>query len=159
MSLYLSTKLFAMKDFFDATDRRIAESMNRIGLPALRISLGIIFIWFGILKTIGLSPAEGLVLATVDWMPIFSAEIWLIIIGWWEVIIGICFLFKPTLRIAIGLLALQMAGTLLPLFILTEVTFQAGQVPYAPTMEGQYIIKNLLIISAAIVIGGTVRKD
>jgi uncharacterized membrane protein YkgB len=147
-----------MKDFFDATDRRIAESMNKIGLPALRLSLGIIFIWFGILKTIGLSPAEGLVLATVDWMPIFSAETWLIIIGWWEVIIGICFLFKPTLRVAIGLLAMQMAGTLLPLFILTEVTWQAGSFPYAPTMEGQYIIKNLLIISAAIVIGGTVRK-
>ncbi|MFO7847192.1 hypothetical protein [Rhodohalobacter sp.] len=147
-----------MKDFFDTTDRRIAESMNRIGLPALRISLGIIFIWFGILKTIGLSPAEGLVLATVDWMPIFTAETWLVIIGWWEVIIGICFLFKSTLRIAIGLLAMQMAGTLLPLFILTEVTFQTGAFPYAPTIEGQYIIKNLLIISAAIVIGGTVRK-
>ena len=148
-----------MKDFFDTIDRRIAESMNRIGLPALRLSLGIIFFWFGILKTIGLSPAEGLVLSTVDWMPIFSAEIWLVIIGWWEVIIGICFLFKPTIRIAIGLLAMQMAGTLLPLFILTEVTFQAGNIPYAPTMEGQYIIKNLLIISAAIVIGGTVRKN
>lgn len=148
-----------MKDFLDTTDRRIAESMNKIGLPALRISLGIIFMWFGVLKTIGLSPAEGLVLATVNWMPIFSAETWLVIIGWWEVIIGICFLFKPTLRIAIGLLAMQMAGTLLPLFILTEVTFQAGAIPYAPTMEGQYIIKNLLIISAAIVIGGTVRKD
>lgn len=147
-----------MKDFFDTTDRRIAESMNKIGLPALRLSMGIIFIWFGILKTIGLSPAEGLVLSTVNWMPIFSAETWLVIIGWWEVIIGICFLFKPTLRIAIGLLAMQMAGTLLPLFILTEVTFQSGAFPYAPTMEGQYIIKNLLIISAAIVIGGTVRK-
>ncbi len=147
-----------MKNLFDAIDRRIAEFMNKIGLRALRISLGIIFIWFGILKTIGISPAEGLVLATVNWMPIFSAEIWLIIIGWWEVLIGICFLFKPTLRIAIGLLALQMAGTLLPLFILTEITWQAGRFPYAPTMEGQYIIKNLLIISAAIVIGGSVRK-
>jgi uncharacterized membrane protein YkgB len=147
-----------MKDFLNATDRRIAESMNRIGLPALRLSLGIIFIWFGILKTIGLSPAEGLVLDTVDWMPIFTAESWLVIIGWWEVVIGICFLFKSTLRVAIGLLAMQMAGTLLPLFILTDVTWQTGSFPYAPTMEGQYIIKNLLIISAAIVIGGTVRK-
>lgn len=147
-----------MNHNFDALDRRLADSMNKIGLPALRISLGIIFIWFGILKPIGLSPAEGLVLATVNWMPVLSPETWLMVIGLWEVIIGVCFLFKPTLRIAIGLLAMQMAGTLLPLFILTEVTFQAGQFPYAPTMEGQYIIKNLLIISAAIVIGGTVRK-
>ncbi|TVR32045.1 MAG: hypothetical protein EA390_05685 [Balneolaceae bacterium] len=148
-----------MKHVFDSIDRRIAGYMYKIGLPALRISLGVIFIWFGILKTIGLSPAEGLVLATVNWMPVFSAGIWLVIIGWWEVIIGVCFLFKPTLRIAIGLLAMQMAGTFLPLIILTEVTFQTGHFPYAPTMEGQYIIKNLLIISAAIVVGGSVRKD
>lgn len=148
-----------MKHHFSAIDRRIAGLMGKIGLPALRISLGIIFIWFGILKTIGLSPAEGLVLATVDWMPLFSAETWLFIIGCWEVAIGICFLFKPTLRIAIGLLALQMAGTFLPLFILTEITFQAGHFPYAPTMEGQYIIKNLLIISAAIVVGGSVHNE
>jgi len=148
-----------MKHFFDAIDRRIAGYMYKIGLPALRISLGVIFIWFGVLKTIGLSPAEGLVLATVNWMPVFSAGIWLVIIGWWEVIIGVCFLFKATLRIAIGLLAMQMAGTFLPLIILTEVTFQTGHFPYAPTMEGQYIIKNLLIISAAIVVGGSVRKN
>lgn len=148
-----------MKHVFDSIDRRIAGYMYKIGLPALRISLGVIFIWFGVLKTIGLSPAEGLVLATVNWMPVFSAGIWLVIIGWWEVIIGVCFLFKPTLRIAIGLLAMQMAGTFLPLIILTEVTFQNGHFPYAPTMEGQYIIKNLLIISAAIVVGGSVRKD
>ncbi|MCC5943193.1 MAG: hypothetical protein JJU37_16740 [Balneolaceae bacterium] len=148
-----------MKNLFDVIDRQIAGYMYKIGLPALRISLGIIFIWFGVLKTIGLSPAEGLVLATVNWMPVFSAGIWLSVIGWWEVVIGVCFLFKPTLRIAIGLLALQMAGTFLPLIILTDVTFQAGHFPYAPTMEGQYIIKNLLIISAAIVVGGSVRKD
>ena len=148
-----------MKQYFDTIDRQIAGFMDKIGLPALRISLGIIFIWFGILKPIGLSPAEGLVLDTVNWMPLLSAEVWLIIIGWWEVVIGVCFLFKPTLRIAIALLAMQMAGTLLPLFILTDITFQAGYLPYAPTMEGQYIIKNLLIISAAIVVGGSVRKD
>jgi hypothetical protein len=46
----------------------------------------------------------------------------------------------------------------MPLFLLPDVTFQAGRVPYGPTMEGQYIIKNLLIISAALVIGGTLRR-
>ena len=63
-----------------------------------------------------------------------------------------------TIRIAIVLLALQMVGTFMPLIVLPEVTFQAGLLPYAPTMEGQYIIKNLLIISGALVIGGTVHK-
>ena len=72
--------------------------------------------------------------------------------------IGVAFLFQKTIRVAIGLLFLQMAGTFMPLFILPEVTFQAGLIPYGPSMEGQYIIKNLMIISAALVVGGTVRS-
>ncbi len=143
---------------FNIIDNKIASFMQKWGVLALRISLGIIFIWFGILKTIGISPAEPLVKATVGWLPFFSTDGWVIIIGWWEVIIGVAFLFQKTIRLAIALLAMQMVGTFMPLVILTEVTFQPGGFPYAPTMEGQYIIKNLLIISAALVIGGTVRK-
>lgn len=139
-------------------DKSIASFMERWGVIALRISLGIIFIWFGILKTIGMSPAEPLVKATVGWLPFFSTDGWVVVIGWWEFIIGVSFLFQKTIRIAIALLAMQMVGTFMPLVVLTEITFQAGHIPYAPTMEGQYIIKNLLIISAALVIGGTVRK-
>lgn len=128
------------------------------GVKALRYSVGVIFIWFGILKPFGLSPAGPLVIATVDFLPLFSPEQWLAAIGWWEVAIGATFLIRSTVRIAIALLALQMVGTFLPLFMLPGVTFQAGRIPYAPTMEGQYIIKNLLIISAALVVGGTVRR-
>lgn len=131
--------------------------MRRWGVPALRVSLAVIFVWFGILKPLGLSPAAPLVKATVGWMPLFSADGWLAIIGWWEVLIGLTFLTRKTSRIAIALLAMQMVGTFLPLALLPEVTFQPGHFPYAPTLEGQYIIKNLLIISAALVLGGTVR--
>ncbi len=133
--------------------------MRRWGILALRISLGTIFIWFGVLKPLGLSPAEPLVIATVRWLPLFDAELWVSIIGWWEVAIGVTFLFRKTIRIAIALLALQMVGTFMPLIVLPAVTFQAGHLPYGPTMEGQYIIKNLLIISAALVVGGTVRRS
>ena len=119
------------------------------------ISFGIIFIWFGILKPLGLSAAEPLVLKTVVWLPFFEPTSWLNIIGWWEVLIGITFLFKVTTRIAIGLLFLQMAGTFIPLFTLTDITFQNGSF-WLPTMEGQYIIKNLMIISGALVIGGRI---
>ena len=143
---------------FDRIDRTISSFMQRWGVLALRVSLAIIFVWFGILKPLGLSPAAGLVEATVGWMPLLSAEAWVGVIGWWEVAIGVSFLFRRTIRIAIALLALQMVGTFLPLVLLPTVTFQAGHVPYAPTMEGQYIVKNLLIISAALVIGGTVRR-
>ncbi len=140
-----------------ALDLGIARFMRRYGHGALRYSLALIFIWFGILKPLGISPAEPLVLQTVEWMPVFSPASWLIVIGWWEVTIGVLFIPRATLRFAIGLLALQMVGTFMPLVMLPQVTFQEGRIPYALTMEGQYIVKNLLIISAAMVIGGTVR--
>jgi len=147
-----------MKLDLNAIDRRIAGYMHRWGPLALRLSLALIFIWFGVLKPLGLSPAEKLVKATVEWMPWYSPDTWLAVIGWWEVAIGVTFLFHKTLRLAIALLALQMVGTFMPLVIQADVTFQPGRIPYAPTIEGQYIIKNLLIIAAALVVGGTVRQ-
>jgi uncharacterized membrane protein YkgB len=133
--------------------------MRRWGILALRFSLAILFIWFGILKPLGLSPEAPLVLTTVRWLPFFDGTVWLNLIGWWEVVIGVSFLFRHTIRLAIPLLVMQMVGTFIPLILLPSVTFQAGHLAYGPTMEGQYIIKNLLIISAALVVGGTVRRD
>jgi uncharacterized membrane protein YkgB len=142
---------------FDRIDRRIAAFMARHGTLAVRISFGVIFIWFGILKPFGVSSAAPLVRATVPWLPFFGVDTWVGIIGWWEVAIGVCFLFRRTIRVAIALLFLQMVGTFMPLVLLPEVTFQVGKIPWGPTLEGQYIIKNLMIISAALVVGGTVR--
>lgn len=142
----------------DRIDRSVSGFMRQWGITALRTSLAMIFIWFGILKPLGLSPAADLVQATVRWLPVLSAKSWLVLIGWWEVVIGITFLFEKTVRVAIALLFLQMIGTFMPLVLLPEVTFQRGHIPYAPTMEGQYILKNLLIISAALVVGGNTRR-
>jgi uncharacterized membrane protein YphA (DoxX/SURF4 family) len=139
-------------------DKKIAEWMRSMSIPAIRISFGIIFIWFGALKPFGLSPAEALLKETVAWMPVGTPGLWLIIIGWWEVVIGITFLFKRTTKIAIALLFMQMAGTFMPLFVLPLITFQQGNI-LTPTLEGQYIIKNLMIISAALFLGGTFDKS
>jgi len=139
-------------------DRKIQERMRRLGEPAARVSLFVIFFWFGILKPLGVSAAGPLVIKTVDWMPLLSPAQWLAVIGWWEVLIGICFLFRKTTRVAILLLFLQMTGTFMPLFILPEITFQENGIPFLPTLEGQYIVKNIIIISAALVIGGNLRS-
>ena len=144
---------------FEQIATAIAGFMRRYGHTALRYSLAVVFIWFGALKPAGLSPAEPLLLMTVDWMPLLPAESWLVVIGWWEIAIGVLFLSRKTLRFAIGLLAMQMVGTFMPLVILPDATFQPGRIPYGLTLEGQYIVKNLLIISAAMVIGGTVRGN
>lgn len=157
MASSVHTAQHALVTRFDRIDRWLSLRMARWGIVLLKSTLGIVFIWFGLLKPLGLSPAEPLVLATVAWMPLFGAQTWLAVIGWWEVLIGVTFLIPRTLRIAIALLFLQMVGAFMPLVILSEVTFQSGHVPFAPTMEGQYIIKNLVIIAAALVVGGTVR--
>ena len=148
----------SMNQLIVKLDQKITEKMKLWSIPAIRLSFGIIFIWFGILKPLGLSAAEGLLKATVLWLPFGSSETWLMIIGFWEVIIGITFLFKQTTRIAIALLFLQMIGTFMPLVFLPEVTFQQYNF-LMPTLEGQYIIKNLMIISAALVLGGTFYKS
>lgn len=138
----------------ETIDAAIARWMFRYGAYLLRLSLAVIFIWFGILKPFGLSPAAGLVERTVYWMP---PAVFLPILGWWEVAIGVCLLFRPLIRAALLLLFLQMPGTVLPLFLLPEVCFT--KVPFGLTLEGQYIIKNLVLISAGLVIGGTVRRE
>lgn len=142
-----------MKKYIDQIDKIIAPLMEKWSIPAIRISFGIIFIWFGILKPLHLSPAEDFLKKTVTFLPFGTPDFWLIVIGWWEIIIGITFLFNKTTRIAIALLFMQMVGTFMPLVFLPEATFKNGN-PFVLTMEGQYIIKNVMIISAALVLGG-----
>lgn len=124
------------------------------GKPILRYSLALIFIWFGFLKITGDSPAEDVVTATVFWL---DPEIFIPVLGVWEVLIGIFLCFRQTIRLAILLLIFQLPGTFLPFIILPEVCFT--KIPYQLSMEGQYIIKNLIILGAAIVIGGSVRES
>ena len=144
--------LYLMNAKFDQIDTVIAGWMSRNGIRMLRWSLGVIFVWFGALKTVGMSPAQELVARTVYWFP---PEMFIPILGWWEVVIGLGLIIRPLARVAIALLFLQMPGTFLPLILLPEVCFTS--IPFGLTIEGQYIIKNLVLISAAIVVGGTVR--
>lgn len=138
---------------FEKIDPQIAGWMDRRGLFLLRISLAVIFIWFGSLKVAGISPANELVTRTVYWFP---PEIFIPILGIWEMLIGVCLLYRPLIRASLFLLFLQMPGTMLPLFLLPDICFTS--IPFGLTIEGQYIVKNLVLIGAAIVIGGTVRK-
>ena len=142
----------ALRAHARALDDTIVELMGRIGMPFLRIGIGVIFIWFGVLKPLGLSPAAELLANTVYW---WTPEIVVPAIGWWEVAIGITFLIPQLTRVAIFLLAVQMPGTFLPLVLLPEVCFTV--IPWGLTLEGQYIVKNLVIIGAALVIGSTIE--
>ena len=139
---------------YDELDIFITKFMSKWGITFLRYSLGVIYIWFGILKPFGLSPAQELVENTVYWFD--NPKTFVPILGWWEVVIGLTMCIKPLIRVSIFLLFIQMPGTFLPLILLPEVCF--NNFPFGLTLEGQYIIKNLIIISAALVVGSKVRN-
>jgi uncharacterized membrane protein YkgB len=139
-------------------DVRITAWMARHGVTFTRIALGIIFFWFGIIKFVPeWSPASDLATRTIAKLTggAIASAFSLKLLAAWEVLIGLGLLTGKLLRITLLLLFLQMAGTVLPLFFFPDETWRAF--PYAPTLEGQYIIKNLVLVAAAIVVGATVR--
>ena len=142
----------------EPVDERITRWLSLHSVPLLRISLGLVFAWFGALKLIpGASPAAGLVGDTLSAMSfgLMRPELSLPVIGLWEVAIGLGLLSGKFLRLTLLLLALQMVGTLTPLFLFPDRTF--NWLPFAPTLEGQYILKNAVLIAGALVVGSTVR--
>jgi uncharacterized membrane protein YphA (DoxX/SURF4 family) len=128
--------------------------MGRNGIWLLRISIGIVFFWFGVQKFFpGLSSAEDLATRTIETMSLglIGPAISMPLLATWEVLIGLTFITGFFIRIAVPLLFLQMIGTVMPLFLFPAETFLPP--PLVPTLIGQYIIKNIVIITGAMVIG------
>jgi uncharacterized membrane protein YkgB len=139
-------------------DRAVTRWLARRSVALLRISLGLIFFWFGVLKFFpGASPAEQLASRTIEVLTFgtIHENLSLPILALWEVFIGVCFIANRWMRAAILLLLAQMLGTVAPLFLFPEETWTRFLV--AGTLEGQYIIKNLVLVAGALVVGATVR--
>ncbi|GIV66451.1 MAG: hypothetical protein KatS3mg047_0844 [Bellilinea sp.] len=150
--------IYRLMSLFNRVDPVITGFMVRYSIPFLRISLGINFFWFGVLKFFpGLSPAQGLAAKTIEVLSfgLIGSEISVPLLAMWESLIGLGLITGKFLRVTLLLLFLQMAGTMTPLVLFPAETFM--RFPYAPTLEGQYIIKNLVLISAGLVVGATVR--
>jgi len=147
-----------LSNIYLKADDKITFFMRHYGILLLRISLGIIFFWFGFLKFFpGVSPADQIATRTIAKLTfgIIQPSISIILLAIWETLIGLGLITGKFLRITLFLLFTQMMGTLTPLVLFPSETFT--QVPYAPTLEGQYIVKNLVLISAGLVVGATVR--
>lgn len=143
---------------FAKTDIKLTQWMARNGILFLRLSVGIIFLWYGFLKFFpDVSSAESIATRTIEMLSfgIISGKSAMIILATWETLIGLGLISGYFLRETLLLLFMQMAGTLTPLFLFPAETFTIF--PWVPTLEGQYIFKNLVIIAAGIVIGATVR--
>ncbi len=147
------TEEMVVEKYFKKIDQSITRWMARTGLIFLRVGLGVIFFWFGVLKFFpGLSPAENLVRNTIYF---FDPDIFIPVLAAWEALIGFGLITGKFMRLTLLLLFLQMPGTALPLLILPDVVWNVF--PYGLTIEGQYIVKNLVLIGAGLVLGGTVR--
>ncbi len=132
----------------EVSDEKIISFLRKISSPLTRFSLFIIFFWFGILKIFDLSPANPLVKNLLEaTLPFITFETFIILFGILEMVIGFSFLLKGFEKVAIALLVPHMITTFLPLILLREITWQGF---LAPTLEGQYIIKNLVIIALVI---------
>jgi uncharacterized membrane protein YkgB len=137
----------------DRIDLIITSFLRRWSIPALRVSLGVVFMWFGAMKVFDVTPVADLVARTVYW---FDPG-WVVpVLGIFEVIVGIGLLFRVALRLILGLFALQMIGTFLVLALLPEVAFDGGN-PLLLTVEGEFVVKNLVLLSAGMVVGATIR--
>ena len=139
---------------WERLDRLMIDFMTANGTRLLRVALGITFIWFGALKVVGQSPVADLVSQTVYWLP---PAFFVPFLGWWEVVVGVGLLLGVALRLVLLLFWLQMAGTFLVLVLRPELAFQSGN-PLLLTVVGEFVIKNLVLIAAGLVIGSNVPR-
>lgn len=133
-------------------DAVLIPFLRRWGIPTIRISLAVVFIWFGALKILGVSPVVDLVASTVYWVD----PGWFVpALGWVEVLVGVGLAARFGLRLVLLVLAGQMLGTFLVFVFLPEITFQDGN-PLKLTMEGEFVLKNLVLLAAAMVVGASI---
>lgn len=139
---------------FDRLDRKIGQWLETYGHAAHRLALGSLFVWFGLLKPFGHKTTTSLLAHTVYWG---NPEDMVVFLGWWEVAIGACLLFRPLIRLGLLLLIIRLPGTLLAFILLPDVCFDESI--FIPTPEGQYLVKDLVLFTAAMIIGGTVHRE
>ena len=148
-------------------ENQIHHLLVRHSVAALRIAVGAVFLAFGILKYFpGVSPAENLAKTTIDLLTfgLIPGGVAIVIVATLECFIGICLLAGRWMRLAIWLLAAEFVGILSPVVLLSGRLF-AG--PHgAPTLEGQYVLKDVILVAAGMVIaaatfrgGRLVRSD
>jgi putative oxidoreductase len=131
-------------------DGTVLAALQRWSIPALRLALGLIFLWFGALKVFGVSPVTPLLKQTISFLalPAFT-----ILLGVWEMAIGIGLLLKLALRQTLFLLCLHLAGTFVAISLAPSLFFLHSN-PLVLTVTGEFVLKNLVLLTAGLVIGG-----
>lgn len=131
-------------------DEFLITALRRRSIPALRVSLGLVFIWFGALKVFGVSPVVGIIQQTYTFLPI---HLFVLILGGWEMLIGICMILKRALRCALILMCIHLTGTFLAVYLAPGHFFLQG-IPFLLTADGEFVMKNMVLMASGLVIGG-----
>jgi uncharacterized membrane protein YkgB len=143
-----------LRRHFEAGDRVAARFLKRHSVDILRVALAIVFLWFGALKMLNLSPVGQIVKETVFFLP---GDTFSFVLGLWEIVIGLGLLIQVAPRATLVLFWLQMGGTFMTLAVLPELAFQGGN-PLLPSVLGEFVVKNIVLISAGLVIGANIRR-
>lgn len=125
--------------------KNIIDNLDSYSSYILRYSIALIYIWFGALKLVNLSPAEEIVTETLFFLPPQTA---LLFVGLFEVTIGLLLLHQKTLKYGLLLLLLHIPGIFSPLILAPGMIF--NQFPHGLTLEGHYVLKNLVLLGAAL---------
>jgi putative oxidoreductase len=149
-----TTQLLVAPGRIDLVRQLIDDLLRRFSLPLLRISLGLVFIWFGALKVADVTPAHELVAGTI---PFLDAG-WLVpALGWFEIAVGGMLVSGYLLGWVCAAMVAHLGGTFLTVVMQPEVLFQHGN-PFMLTMEGEFVAKNLVLMTAAVVIAAWARR-
>ena len=141
---------------FDQLDTAINKWLVANSIGILRFSMGLVFLGFGVLKFFnGISPIQTLATKTTTALTlgVFAGHNAMIFVATLECLIGLCFLTGMLLRVGVWLLAFQMIGAMSPLLLYPAELFPGAT--HAPTLEAQYIIKDIILIAAGMVIAST----
>src|SRR4029453_2053470 len=137
-----------------AADRRLIETLRRTSVMALRIALGVVFVWFGALKVAGVSPVARLVADTLFWLP---GDVAVRHRGGREIVVGLGVFRGWAIRLTLLVFTVQMVGTFLVFVLMPWRTFE-GVNPLRLTVEGEFVIKNLVLLTAGLVIAASIPK-
>ncbi len=139
----------------EKADRLIIPWLRKWAIPTLRVSLAVVFIWFGALKVFDVSPVHDIVAATVPWA---NPDWFVPFLGLIEVAVGLGLLFRFLLRLVLALLVTQMLGTFLVFALVPDLAFQGGN-PLLLTTEGEFVLKNLVLLGAGLTVGAKLDEE
>jgi putative oxidoreductase len=131
-----------------ALDHAVSGVLRPFTLPALRVLLGLVFVWFGALKVVGRSPVAGLVART---LPFANPHLVMLVLGTLEGLLGVMLIFGVFLRLALPVLVVHLAGTFATFVVAPHLMFSAGD-PLLLTGNGEFVAKNVVLIAATLVL-------